>query len=216
MGALHLLPEGSVPPDIHTIEAQRLNTHDVAAIIRSIKAGGIPEDFQEEPFRIALAGAQEKTALLFHEGFGMDVAKTDIATFEDQKVLVVERFDRHLYSDRTWWMRLPQEDLCQATGTQASMKYESEGGPGISSLMKLLLNATDPQANRKKFLKAQVLFWLLAAYPVLGHGVGMIPKQTLKMAMAATMNGPEFPRGIGLSKPKGWALPPWPMLSSVK
>jgi serine/threonine-protein kinase HipA len=93
------------------------------------------------------------------------------------------------------------------------MKYESEGGPGISSLMKLLLNATDPQMNRKKFLKAQILFWLLAApddhaknfsiflerqgrytltplydvvsaYPVLGHGIGMIPKQKLKMAMA--------------------------------
>ncbi|HKL59010.1 MAG TPA: type II toxin-antitoxin system HipA family toxin [Sphaerochaeta sp.] len=260
VGALQLLPEGSVPPDIHTIEAQRLKTRDVATLIRSIKAGSIPEDSHEEPFRISLAGAQEKTALLFHEGFwcrpigstptthifklplgkigtmqadmggsienewlclnlleafGMDVAKTDIATFEDQKVLVVERFDRRLSSGRTWWMRLPQEDLCQATGTQASMKYESEGGPGISSLMKLLLHAADPQANRKKFLKAQILFWLLAApdghaknfsiflerqgrytltplydvvsaYPVLGHGVGMIPKQKLKMAMATT------------------------------
>ncbi len=80
------------------------------------------------------------------------------------------------------------------------MKYESEGGPGISTLMKLLLNARDPQDNRKKFLKAHILFWLLAApdghakdfsiflegggryrltplydvmsaYPVLGHGV---------------------------------------------
>jgi len=147
------------------------------------------------------------------EAFGLDVAKADIATFEDQKVLVVERFDRRIASDGTWWMRLPQEDLCQATGTKASMKYESEGGPGILSLMKFMLNATDPQLNRKKFLKAQILFWLLAApdghaknfsiflqrqgrytltplydvvsaYPALGHGVGMIPKQKLKMAMA--------------------------------
>ncbi|MDY0288582.1 MAG: type II toxin-antitoxin system HipA family toxin [Sphaerochaeta sp.] len=258
VGALQLLPEGNIPTDIHTIEARSLSSHDVATIIRSIKAGSIPGYSHEDPFRISLAGAQEKTALLLHEGFwcspigstptthifklplgkigtmqadmggsvenewlclnlleafGLDVAKTDIATFEDQKVLVVERFDRRLSSDRTWWMRLPQEDLCQATGTQASMKYESEGGPGISSLMKILLNAADPQESRKKFLKTQVLFWLLAApdghaknfsiflerqgrytltplydvvsaYPVLGHGIGMIPKQKLKMAMA--------------------------------
>jgi serine/threonine-protein kinase HipA len=258
IGALQLLPEGSVPPDIHTIGAQRLEESDVANLIRSIKTGNIPEDSHDEPFRISLAGAQEKTALLLHEGvwcrpigstptthilklplgkigtmqadmtlsienewlclklleaFGLDVAKADIATFEDQKVLVVERFDRRIASDGTWWMRLPQEDLCQATGTKASMKYESEGGPGILSLMKFMLNATDPQLNRKKFLKAQILFWLLAApdghaknfsiflqrqgrytltplydvvsaYPALGHGVGMIPKQKLKMAMA--------------------------------
>ncbi len=207
VGALQLLHEGSIP-DIQTIEAQRLKTQDVATIIRLIKAGSIPGYSPEEPFRISLAGAQEKTALLLHEGFwcrpigstptthifklplgkigtmqadmkgsvenewlclnlleafGLDVAKTEIATFEDQKFLVVERFDRKIASNGKWWMRLPQEDLCQATGTQASMKHESEGGPGISSLMKLLLNAADPQANRKRFLKAQVLFWLLAA-----------------------------------------------------
>lgn len=81
--------------------------------------------------------------------------------------------------------------------------------------MKLLLNAADPQGNRKEFLKAQVLFWMLAApdghaknfsiflerqgrytltpmydvvsaYPVLGHGVGMIPKKKVKMSMAVT------------------------------
>jgi serine/threonine-protein kinase HipA len=68
VGALQLLPEGSVPPNIHTIEVQRLSIHDVANIIRSIKGGNIPEDSHDEPFRISLAGAQEKTALLFHEG----------------------------------------------------------------------------------------------------------------------------------------------------
>ncbi len=266
VGALQLLPEENIQPDIHTIEAQILNSNDVANLIRSIKVGRIPEDSHDEPFRISLAGAQEKTALLWHEeawcrpigatptthiiklplgkigtmqadmggsienewlclnlleAFGMEVAKTDIATFEDQKVLVVERFDRRIAPNKKWWIRLPQEDLCQATGTMASMKYQSEGGPGISTLMKLLLKARDPQDNRKKFLKAQILFWLLAApdghaknfsiflerqgrytltplydvmsaYPVLGHGVGMIPQQKLKLAMAVTGNNRHY------------------------
>lgn len=49
--------------------------------------------------------------------FGLPVARCDIAHFEAQKVLVVERFDRRLSSDGRWLMRLPQEDLCQATAT---------------------------------------------------------------------------------------------------
>ena len=49
--------------------------------------------------------------------FGLPVARCDIAHFEAQKVLVVERFDRRLSSDGRWLMRLPQEDLCQTTAT---------------------------------------------------------------------------------------------------
>jgi serine/threonine-protein kinase HipA len=147
--------------------------------------------------------------------FGMDVAKAEMATFEDQRVLVVERFDRRLATDGSWIMRIPQEDLCQASGTPPGRKYESEGGPGLISLMRLLLGARDPADARKRFLKAQILFWLLAApdghaknfsifierqgrysltplydvmsvYPILGHGKGRLAPENLKMAMAVT------------------------------
>lgn len=44
------------------------------------------------------------------------VAESNIACFEDQRVLVSERFDRRLARDGRWWLRLPQEDCCQALG----------------------------------------------------------------------------------------------------
>ncbi len=93
------------------------------------------------------------------EAFGLDVAKADIAVFGTQRTLVVERFDRKLSSDGSWWMRLPQEDLCQALGVSPEKKYEHEGGPGIIEIMHFLLSSSNPQQDRKLFLKTQLLFF---------------------------------------------------------
>ncbi|MCX7027487.1 MAG: HipA domain-containing protein, partial [Spirochaetes bacterium] len=147
------------------------------------------------------------------EALGLPIARSEITSFEDQKVLIVERFDRRLAADVSWWIRLPQEDLCQATGTPPDGKYESEGGPGIADIMKILLGSRDAFADRRTFLKAQIVFWILAAsdghaknfslfiepkgryaltplydvisaYPVLGHGKGQLAPEKLHMAMA--------------------------------
>ena len=63
--------------------------------------------------------------------------------FEDVKVLIVERFDRKLSSDKSWLMRLPQEDMCQALGISPNLKYQSDGGPGIENIMRLLLGSCE-------------------------------------------------------------------------
>ena len=86
-----------------------------------------------------------------------------IETFEDIKVLSVERFDRKYSEDNTWIIRLPQEDMCQANGFAPALKYESDGGPGISSIMKLLSASSRPEKDRKQFMKSVFLFWLLGA-----------------------------------------------------
>lgn len=64
-------------------------------------------------------------------GYGLPVARCDIGQFGSQKALLVERFDRQLPSRGKYWLRLVQEDFCQATATPSSMKYERDGGPGI-------------------------------------------------------------------------------------
>ena len=82
---------------------------------------------------------------------GIDVARTEIATFGERKALVVERFDRRWQGVGTeearvdgfkppqgaWIARLPQEDFCQATGTPYDRKYEVDGGPGIQTCLGL-------------------------------------------------------------------------------
>lgn len=95
--------------------------------------------------------------------FGLSVASCEIGQFEDMKALIVERFDRRLSSDGTWLIRLPQEDMCQALGISPNLKYQSDSGPGIQEIMKLLLGSISPIEDRIAFFQAQILFWLLAA-----------------------------------------------------
>lgn len=100
--------------------------------------------------------------------YGISIAACEIERFEDQKVLVVERFDRSLSSDGSWIIRLPQEDMCQATGVSPLQKYQSGGGPGIAQIMDLLLGSDDANQDRQNFFKTQIIFWVLAATD--GHG----------------------------------------------
>ncbi len=102
------------------------------------------------------------------EAYGIPVAACEIARFEDQKALVVERFDRTKSMDGSWIIRLPQEDMCQATGTSPLRKYQSDGGPGIAGIMALLLGSERAERDRKTFFKTQIIFWVLAATD--GHG----------------------------------------------
>lgn len=95
--------------------------------------------------------------------FGLPVAACEILHFDNVKILSVERFDRKLSRDKTWLMRLPQEDTCQALGVSPNIKYESDGGPGIKDIMNLLLGSANATEDRDIFFRTQVLFWLLAA-----------------------------------------------------
>jgi serine/threonine-protein kinase HipA len=55
------------------------------------------------------------------------------------------------------------EDMCQASGIAPGLKYEAAGGPGIADVMSLLKASQRPEEDRKAFMKAVFLFWLMAA-----------------------------------------------------
>lgn len=68
VGAIQLLPAGSPAPDVRRIDADPLSETDIARILDDTVSNrhvGVPE---EDELRISLAGAQEKTALLWHNG----------------------------------------------------------------------------------------------------------------------------------------------------
>ncbi len=146
-------------------------------------------------------------------GLGLETATSEIARFGDVTALVVERFDRKKAEGGKKILRIPQEDFCQVTGTPSARKYESDGGPGMETIMRFLLGSREAAKDRETFFTYQVLFWLLAApdghaknfsiiierggrfrltplydimsaYPVLGHGRGLIPPEKLKLAMS--------------------------------
>lgn len=262
VGALQILPDGAVPTGVQAVDATALTESEVAQVLRgTLTSAPMGLGHNEEDFRISIAGAQEKTALLYFDGkwclphgvtptthifklplglvgglqldlsasvenewlcslilraYGLPVANCEPLQFEDMKVLSVERFDR------AWWtspegsrtlIRLPQEDMCQASGVPPGAKYEADGGPGVESIMKLLEASMDSDRDRRIFFQAQVIFWLLcatdghaknfslflrpggryeltplydvlSAYPILGDGPGKLSPFKTRMAMA--------------------------------
>ncbi len=206
VGALQLLREPA-EVNIRKIEANPINNQFIAALLKAYQIAplGMAE---HSDFRISIAGAQEKTALLWnknkwylpkgvtptthiiklpigylkHAGidlsesvenewlclkilstYGLPVNEANIAHFEDVKALVVKRFDRRWVDQEDWIIRLPQEDMCQALGVSSALKYESDGGPGIASIMDILQGSQDAIFDREKFMKAVFLFWVLGA-----------------------------------------------------
>lgn len=258
VGAVQLLPPDREPENLRCIQAEPLTDDAVAKRLRTAVAPPALGQRDEDGLRISLAGAQEKTALLWHENrwqrplgatptthifklplgrvgnmqadlstsienewlctqivraYGLPTASCEMARFQEQRVLIVERFDRRLSRDQRWWIRLPQEDLCQATGTPAGHKYEADGGPGMADILSLLLGARDARTDRRTFFQAQLLYWMLAAtdghaknfsvfieargrfaltplydilsaYPVLGYGPNEIAPEKVRMAMS--------------------------------
>jgi len=259
VGAIQLLPPDKVPIKIDSISCKPLTEKGVANILRNTVSNN-PLGHQDTggDLRISLAGAQEKTALLWHDNqwceptgstptthifklplglvgnmkadmhesvenewlcskivaaFGLPVAHCELGQFEDQKVLIVERFDRKYSSDNSWIIRLPQEDMCQAKATSPLKKYQKDGGPGITDCMKILDGANKPATDKQIFFKAQIIFWLLmatdghsknfsirhisrdkyeltplydilSAHPIIGRRNDQVAIQKAKMAMA--------------------------------
>ncbi|HBV0381982.1 TPA: autotransporter outer membrane beta-barrel domain-containing protein [Escherichia coli] len=92
------------------------------------------------------------------EGDGNVQTRLGVKTY-----LAVERFDRRWNTERTVLLRLPQEDMCQTFGLPSSVKYESDGGPGIARIMAFLMGSSEALRDRYDFMKFQVFQWLIGA-----------------------------------------------------
>ena len=224
VGAVQLLPPDMEPSGWDAVHSEVLTPAQVAAQLRAASTtmplGQHPDG--ENEFRISIAGAQEKTALLkfggrWHRPKGstptthilklplglvgnmradmkdsvenewlcakilaalqFKVASTDMQSFEDQKVLVVERFDRRWLNiaagaqnkksfksaPGVWIARLPQEDFCQMAGVGPDKKYEAFGGPTMRHCLDYLAASQFAAEDKAHFALAQLAFWLLAA-----------------------------------------------------
>ena len=276
VGAVQLLPEGMEPQGWNRVEASPLNDEQVERFLKNATTaaplGQRAEEGGDDDFRISIAGAQEKTALLRFGGawhrplgatptthilklplgrvgnmqadmsssvenewlcaqivreLGLPVARVAMVRFGAQRALVVERFDRRwqgvepgaqdepgfLPPRAAWVARLPQEDLCQATGTSPNLKYEADGGPSMPACLAVLAGSDQADMDRGHFALAQFAFWLLAAtdghaknfsifhlrgggfrltplydvlsaWPIVGDGPNRISEHAAKLAMA--------------------------------
>lgn len=206
IGALQFLPEEAVgKATTNEMVREPIDERQIEEVLANLSRAPLglgPDD----AFRISIAGAQEKTALHWHDGqwyrpisttptthilktqlgqlpqgidltdsvqneyyclkllseFGLTVNNARIAQFGEVTALVIQRFDRRWTADGRL-LRLPQEDMCQALSVPPTMKYQSDGGPGVVEILELLKGSDAPFADQRDFLKTQMLFWLIGA-----------------------------------------------------
>ena len=200
VGALQFLRADVAPGPAGAVDGESVSNKEIADILTNLTTNplGLSED---ENFRISIAGAQEKTALLYWrkrwykprgttatthifkptigslpngidlkhsveneylclkllEALGLPTAHASMGQFGEQRVLIVERFDR-LWTEDGRLLRLPQEDCCQALSVPPTLKYESDGGPGIERIMRLLRDGDHPAEDQRTLMKSIVVF----------------------------------------------------------
>jgi serine/threonine-protein kinase HipA len=89
---------------------------------------------------------------------GLPVADTELETIGERPCLISRRFDRS--QDGTEMVRLHQEDLCQALGIPANLKYEQDLGPGFRRFRELL-QAIGRGADVRTMVRAATLNFVL-------------------------------------------------------
>lgn len=205
VGALQFLPEDEELKGSTEIQGRVASDSEIEGMLLNLAQAPLGLE-RERDFRISIAGAQEKTALLRYKdqwwkpsgatptthilkkqmgtlpngldlsnsienefyclrllaAFGLPVNHAEISTFGKTKALVIERFDRRWTRDGLL-LRLPQEDCCQALSVPPSRKYQNDGGPGISDILRLLKASDTPAEDQRRFLKALVVFFLIGA-----------------------------------------------------
>ncbi|WP_017349350.1 HipA domain-containing protein [Pantoea sp. A4] len=210
VGAIMLLDVEHNSPDL-TVNYEVLSAARLEQVLSAYKID-IPLGMirEEEDFRISVAGAQEKTALLktssgwaipqgptptthilklpigeikqpaatldmsqsveneyfcllMARELGFEVPTATIVDAGSIRALAVERFDRRWVDGGRALLRLPQEDMCQALGLPSSVKYESDGGPGIKDIMQILMGSSNAIEDQYNFMKFQVFQWVMGA-----------------------------------------------------
>jgi serine/threonine-protein kinase HipA len=93
---------------------------------------------------------------------GLAAADSQVVTFEDERAFVTRRYDRRLLDGE--WIRIHQEDLCQALGLPPERKYQSRGGPSAADVAELIRSAVSPTRARddlERFADAIIFNWLI-------------------------------------------------------
>jgi serine/threonine-protein kinase HipA len=125
-----------------------------------IPENGAPSNFILKPnmahFQFSIEN--ECFCMMLANAVGLAVPPVMIDRKEDQKVLLIKRYDRILDNDIL--KRLHQEDFCQAMGLSHELKYQADGGPGLKACFDLVRSYS---ANPIKDFQ-QLMQWVFFNY----------------------------------------------------
>lgn len=125
-----------------------------------LPAGSLPSSHILKPPIMDLPGTVENEAfcMMLAGRAGLLVPAVSIYRGTDT-LYMVERYDR-VRDGKGKFVRLHQEDFCQALGIPPGQKYENEGGPSLADCFTLLMkHGVRPAADMKK-----LLMWVMFTY----------------------------------------------------
>ena len=122
----------------------------------------------------------EHLCLRLAKALGLPTAQSDVRQFEDVTTIVVERYDRTFVEKQFAYMRVHQEDFCQALRVLPTMKYQNDGGPGSKQIADVLRNVSSDE-DIGTFSDALILNFIIGGtdahaknYSLLIGGGGMV------------------------------------------
>src|SRR5690348_1000333 len=130
LGAPHRLSLAGAQDKIAVIRAD-------GGVIRLPVAGEITTHiFKPESTRLHGLRDLEALGLALARAIGLNVVEASIIEVSGRKGLLVERYDRVVRDGN--FVRLHQEDFCQALGYPGELKYEAAGGPSLAQCANLV------------------------------------------------------------------------------
>ncbi len=129
-----------------------------------LPAGATPTTHILKPQNPRFSGLVENEHLCLRlaRAAGLPAASTRIERFGDQLALVVTRYDRRRIGPE--WVRLHQEDFCQALGVPPERKYQNEGGPTVRTMLDLVrAESAQPDEDAQTLARSIMLNWILGA-----------------------------------------------------
>lgn len=172
----------------------------------TLPRGGRPTTHILKPFIDGLGGTVENEVFCMTLARRLDLDAPRVSKGVAGKIdyFLVERYDRTTHGDGRI-ERVHQEDFCQALSVPPELKYEEEGGPGISQCLQLIRQTTaKPAAETLRFQRMLMFYYLIGNadahaknYALLYRGkapdlapmydaicTAAYPRLTKKMAMA--------------------------------
>lgn len=132
----------------------------------SIPLGGAPSTHILKPALDRFPGLvfNEVLCIRLAKASGIPSANAEARSIEGINYALVERYDRKLMptASGTEYIRLHQEDFCQALGIVSEHKYQNEGGPSLKQCFELLREVSSaPVIDLQRLLDAVIYNYLI-------------------------------------------------------
>lgn len=165
-----------------------------------VPSGRTPTTHILKPPTAAFDGHAENEhfCLALAQALGLPAAGSEVRRFDGEVAIVVERYDRVRVGRE--FVRVHQEDLCQALAFLPTAKYQADGGPGPARIVELLRTSSSrPAEDVATFIDALAFNWLVAGtdghaknYSLL-HGAGGRVRLAPLYDLASALPYPDMP-----------------------